>query len=163
MHKAPAFRAVGPRDGRPVMLDDTCYFLPCSTAPEAAALAALCNDPIALELVRSASFPDAKRPITKALLQRIDLRAVLGRADFRRLRDRAAASMAGELGTDPTPERLERVDEVFSSLERPPAVEEPGPLGQNPPVLMTGSENVMAFARRDECTAVSGRRLDRAA
>ena len=32
MHKAPAFRAVGPRDGRPVMLDDTCYFLPCSTA-----------------------------------------------------------------------------------------------------------------------------------
>ena len=81
LHKAPAFRAVRPRDGRPVMLDDTCYFLPCSSAAEAAALSALCNDPIALAFLGSASFPEAKRPITKALLQRLDLGAILERAD----------------------------------------------------------------------------------
>src|SRR5262249_9394807 len=63
LYKAPAFRAVGPVEGRPVMLDDTGYFLPCSTAFQAAALTALCNDPIALDLIRAASFADAKRPI----------------------------------------------------------------------------------------------------
>ncbi len=31
LHKAPVFRAVGPVNGRPVMLDDTCYFLACSS------------------------------------------------------------------------------------------------------------------------------------
>ena len=47
LHKnAGLFRAVGPVEGRPVMLDDTCYFLACSSPGEAAALTALCNDPI---------------------------------------------------------------------------------------------------------------------
>ena len=61
------------------MLDDTCYFLPCQTAVEAAVLAALCNDPITLGLINSISFRDAKRPITKQLLQRLDFTAVLER------------------------------------------------------------------------------------
>ena len=63
------------------MLDDTCYFLPCSTAEEASILTALCNDPITLGLIGSMIFRDAKRPITKKLLQRIDLRAVLDLTD----------------------------------------------------------------------------------
>jgi hypothetical protein len=117
LHKAPAFRILGPRDGRPVMLDDTCYGLPCSSAPEAAALAALCNDPTALAFLESATFRGAKRPITKALLQRLDLRAVLGRADRGRLRDRAAASLALELAIDPTPGMLDEVDEAWSMVE----------------------------------------------
>jgi hypothetical protein len=136
LHKAPAFRAVGPRGGRPVMCDDTCYFLPCSTAPEAAALAALCNDPIALGFLASASFPDAKRPITKALLQRLDLRAILGRADRPRLRERAARSMADELGIGPTPERLGEVEEHFAALDRAASGTEPRPAGRNPAVLL---------------------------
>ncbi len=117
LHKSPAFRAIGPRDGRPVMFDDTCYFLSSSSATETAARAALCNDPIALDFLASATFPDAKRPITKALLQRLDLRAILGRADRGRLRDRAAASLANELAVEPTPPILDEVDEVWSLLE----------------------------------------------
>ncbi len=117
LHKVPAFRAVGPRDGRPVMVDDTCYFLPCSSATETAVLAALCNEPSALEFLASATFLDAKRPITKALLQRLDLRAVLERADRSRLRDRAAASLAGELAIDPVPRVLDEVDEALSMME----------------------------------------------
>ena len=89
LHKQPRFRALGPREGKPVMLDDTCYFLPCSSGPVAAVLAALCNDPITLAFLRSASFKSAKRPITKALLQRIDLPAILSRTDRRGLTARA--------------------------------------------------------------------------
>jgi hypothetical protein len=97
LHKTPAFRALGPLEGRPVMLDDTCYFLPCESAEQAAVLTALCNDPITLEFVRSASFPDAKRPITKALLGRVDLGAVLARTDRAALLPRAASVLANEL------------------------------------------------------------------
>jgi hypothetical protein len=81
LHKAPAFRVVGPEGGRPVMLDDTGYFLPCRSPEQAAMLAALLNDPEALGLVDALIFRDAKRPITKALLQRIDLSALAARVD----------------------------------------------------------------------------------
>jgi hypothetical protein len=136
LHKVPAFRNVGPRDGRPAMLDDTCYFLPCASAAEAAALSSLCNDPAALALLVSIVFPDAKRPITKALLQRLDLRAILARADRPRLLDRAAAALAGELAIEPIPALLEQVARVFSALERPGLEAEPGSIGRNPPVRL---------------------------
>ena len=67
------------------MLDDTCYFLPCRTPDLAAILEEVLNEPAALELIRALSFRDAKRPVTKAWLQRIDLKAILartGRADL---------------------------------------------------------------------------------
>lgn len=73
LHKAPRFRAIGPVGGRPALLDDTCYFLPCDSAPEASELAARLNGPVARALLTSLVFADAKRPITKAILQRIDL------------------------------------------------------------------------------------------
>jgi hypothetical protein len=120
LHKIPVFRAVGPVEGRPVMLDDTCYFLACSSAEEAAVLAALCNDPMALALIRSASFPEAKRPITKALLQRIDLRAILDRSDRRAIPARAAAILADELDIPADSPRLDRIEEAISTLRRDP-------------------------------------------
>ena len=36
LHKSPVFHAIGPVAGRPVMLDDTGYFLPCHLAEQAA-------------------------------------------------------------------------------------------------------------------------------
>jgi SAM-dependent methyltransferase len=91
LHKSPRFRMVAARDHRPVMLDDTCYFLACESAAEAAALAALCNHPLAIDFLRSVSFPDAKRPITKKLLQCLDLGAVLAHAKREDLLARATA------------------------------------------------------------------------
>ena len=77
LHKAPRFRLVGPSEGWPVLFDDTSYFLPCESAAEAAILlGALTNDAATL-LVESLLFADAKRPVTKKLLQRIDLAAIL--------------------------------------------------------------------------------------
>lgn len=73
LHKTPRFRAIGPVGGRPVLLDDTSYFLPCDDAHEADRLAARLNGPVARSLLASLCFADAKRPVTKAILQRIDL------------------------------------------------------------------------------------------
>jgi hypothetical protein len=80
LHKTPRFHAVGPVADRPVMLDDTSYFLACDSAEQAAHLATLCNDPRTLSLLRALTFRDAKRPITKGVLQRIDLDAIAHRA-----------------------------------------------------------------------------------
>ena len=73
MRLPPRFRAVEPVDGRPVVFDDTTYFLPCETSEDAAKLAESLNGPGAQDLIRALSFPGSKRPITKALLQRINL------------------------------------------------------------------------------------------
>lgn len=104
IHRPTRFRAIGPVAGRPVVLDDTCYLLPCRSPEEAAVLAALGDDPIALALLRALTPPDAKRPITKGLLQSIDLLTVLARTDRPALVARAVASMRGDLGwaDDPT-------------------------------------------------------------
>ncbi len=97
MHKSAKFRALGPVRGRPVVLDDTCYFLPCSSAAEAAILTALCNDPITLGLIASISFRESKRPVTKKLLQRLDFGAILKRTDDDALYSRAKDVMNAEL------------------------------------------------------------------
>jgi hypothetical protein len=76
LSKQPRFLVVGPRDGRPVVFDDTCYFVACGSADEADALAAILNSPASLALIRALLFTDAKRPITKTLLQRVDVDAL---------------------------------------------------------------------------------------
>ena len=73
LHKRLAFRVVGPRDGRPVMLDDTSYFLPCDDARDAERVAALlCSEP-ARDFFEARVFWDDMRPINKALLGSLSL------------------------------------------------------------------------------------------
>lgn len=91
LHKEPKFRFLAPSGGRPVLLDDTCYLLGCTTPEQAALLTALLNANHSRALLRSLMFPDSKRPITKKLLQRLDLRALLEAADRDRIRDQANA------------------------------------------------------------------------
>jgi hypothetical protein len=98
------------------MFDDTCYFLPCSTPIEAAVLTALCNDAITLGFIGSISFHDAKRPITKKLLQRLDFLAILKRADRRSLVARAQALLRQELATEQAEaiaDAVERIEQQF--------------------------------------------------
>jgi hypothetical protein len=113
MCRPPLFRAVGPVDGRPVMLDDTCYLLPCESAVEAAVLTALYHQPAALELIRALSFADAKRPVTKGLLQRIDLSAILNQADRRELTARTLNVLVEDLGMS-----LDEVPGIAAEIER---------------------------------------------
>jgi len=81
LHKIPKFRLVSPVNNRPVMLDDTCYFLPCYSLEQAILITTLLNHSLCLEFIYSRFFSDAKRPITKKLLQCIDLTALLRNVD----------------------------------------------------------------------------------
>ena len=56
------------------MVDDTCYFIPCDTKPEAEFFADLLNSETARRFISALVFTDAKRPVTVDILKRIDLR-----------------------------------------------------------------------------------------
>lgn len=75
-YKKLEFKAIGNIAGKPIVLDDTCYFIPCKTGAEAEYLASLLNSRVADEFFRAFVFWDAKRPITMELLRRLDLRAL---------------------------------------------------------------------------------------
>ncbi len=75
-YKRLEFQVIGPQDGRPVVLDDTCYFLPCATEAEARLLACLLNAPPAQAFLNALIFWDAKRPITSEILGRLNLLAL---------------------------------------------------------------------------------------
>lgn len=77
LHKTPVFTVLGPDRGKPVMCDDTCYMLPFHSAAEAARVGAALNHPLAQKFLGSVVFWDAKRPITKGLLKRVDVDALL--------------------------------------------------------------------------------------
>jgi len=77
LYKRPYFRALAAFNHRPIMLDDTCYFVPCKTPEQAALLASLLNQPEATNVINALVFTDSKRPITKKVLQRIDIFALL--------------------------------------------------------------------------------------
>ncbi len=94
MYKTIRFRVVGPHEGKPVLVDDTCYLAPCSSAEQACILAALLNDPGCLSFLNSLIFLDSKRPITKKVLQRLDLAALLSRVDRRVLTREANKRLA---------------------------------------------------------------------
>jgi len=78
------FQVVGPEAGRPVVFDDTCYFMACRCRVEAERVAALLGSDIAGEFFAALVFWDAKRPITAELLRRLDIRRLareLGQED----------------------------------------------------------------------------------
>jgi hypothetical protein len=94
LYKKLEFRVVGPKCEKPVVLDDTCYFLPCETQHEAEVACALLNSATAKEFYNALIFWDAKRPLTAAILGSLDL-----------------DTLASELGVDATPlSRKERLD-----------------------------------------------------
>lgn len=77
LYKRSTFTVVGPHDGRPVVLDDTCYFLAFDDEARARRAAEALRSEAATDFFASRIFWDAKRPITKAILQALDLQALL--------------------------------------------------------------------------------------
>lgn len=75
-YKKLQFAVVGPYAGKPVVLDDTSYFVACQSEQEARFIAELLNSQPAREFFSAFVFWDAKRPITIELLRRLDLSAV---------------------------------------------------------------------------------------
>lgn len=73
LYKTINFVLVLPFHGKPVIVDDTCYQLDFDDSDEADSLyQALCSEEIQ-SLLKSLTFVDAKRVVTKSLLMRLDL------------------------------------------------------------------------------------------
>ncbi len=85
LYKSFSFVVVPPWDQqRPVMVDDTCYSIPCQSEEEANLLHCLLSSDMAMDFLRSLVFIDSKRPITIDVLRRIslvELARALGRLD----------------------------------------------------------------------------------
>ncbi len=74
LYKSLKFRVVGSIRGKPIVVDDTCYFISCQTKREAEFICGLLNSELCQRFLRSLVFLDAKRPVTIDVLNRIDLK-----------------------------------------------------------------------------------------
>lgn len=76
LYKKLDFVKVPPFEGRPVLLDDTCYFFPCQSENECNLLYELVQSEPAQEFWSAFIFWDTKRPITANILNLLDLSAL---------------------------------------------------------------------------------------
>ena len=76
LHKSARFTLVPPFEGKPVMLDDTCYFVGRDNAQEASLLHMLFDADITRLCLRSMLFADSKRPVTAEILNRLDIKQI---------------------------------------------------------------------------------------
>ena len=84
LYKNISFVVIPPCDDLPVMVDDTCYSIPCQSRGEAELLHELLSSESATEFLKSLIFFDSKRPITIDVLRRVsfaELARDLGRLD----------------------------------------------------------------------------------
>ena len=72
-YRTGSARVLSPVHGRPVLLDDTVYFLSCSSEAEAAFLGDLLNSDAAQDFLSCFRFPDSKRPVNAEILRRLHL------------------------------------------------------------------------------------------
>jgi hypothetical protein len=78
LYKRIHFVTVPPFEGKPTMLDDTCYFIPCGSEEEAEFWQNELNSVDCIEFLSSLVFFDAKRPVSIDILRRIDFSALAG-------------------------------------------------------------------------------------
>jgi len=84
LYKDISFVTVPPCENRPVMVDDTCYFIPCQSQEEAKLYFDMLSSAAAKNFLNSLVFRDSKRPITADVLRRlsfVELARVLGTLD----------------------------------------------------------------------------------
>lgn len=72
-YKSLKFYVISPLNEKPVMLDDTAYFLSCSSREEANFICGLLNSDISKTLLSSMIFWSDKRPITIDVLKRLNI------------------------------------------------------------------------------------------
>jgi hypothetical protein len=73
------FKVIGVHENKPVVVDDTCYFIRCASEEEASFACHLLNSRPAIQFFNALTFRDAKRPITVEVLGRLDLRRLAER------------------------------------------------------------------------------------
>ncbi len=88
-YKKPLFSLLYNKDEveHPIMLDDTTYFLSFEEYDDAYTCMVLLNCESVQDFLYSISFQDAKRPYTKKVLQRLDLRKCIAEVTIEEMRD----------------------------------------------------------------------------
>nr|MDO8083195.1 hypothetical protein [Candidatus Sigynarchaeum springense] len=81
-YKDPQFSIVLPVDGKPAMLDDTCYYLAFDDLQEALCTLAALDSPPARAFLEAITFRDGKRIYTKEILSRLNLARLLQHPGF---------------------------------------------------------------------------------
>lgn len=76
LYKNTRFSKIGRYEGKPIVIDDTCYMLGFDTEQEAEFVLSLLLSEVCQKFISSIVFLDNKRPITVALLSRINLRKI---------------------------------------------------------------------------------------
>ncbi|MDE6802517.1 MAG: SAM-dependent methyltransferase, partial [Muribaculaceae bacterium] len=76
LYKDIKFVLVSPSDGKPIMLDDTCYQLGFDCFEDALHAMEALNSNEIQSLLRALIFKDAKRVVTKGLLMRLDIEQI---------------------------------------------------------------------------------------
>ena len=87
LYKRSTFSLILPENEKPVMLDDTCYFLGFDYISESIFVWAILNSEHVQQLLAALTFLDAKRPYTKDLLMRIDIDKVANDMAYDQIRN----------------------------------------------------------------------------
>ena len=110
------FVVISSEAGRPIMLDDTCYSIPCGSKEEASLIADLLNSDTSQQFLRSLVFSGSKRPITTDVLRRISLVALARR--LRRLDELTPYMRQSESYMDADESQMQLVMEKGIEYER---------------------------------------------
>lgn len=87
LYKSTHFTLVYPDNLKPIMLDDTCYFIGFNHLKMAQIAHYLVNSNIVQKFLKSIIFSDAKRPINKDILMRIDFKKAFENSNYKEAED----------------------------------------------------------------------------
>lgn len=82
LYKNISFSAIGNINGKSIMVDDTCYLIPCASEEEAVFVADLLNSEACINFMKSLVFFDAKRPVNIDVLKKIDIKKLAEAANL---------------------------------------------------------------------------------
>lgn len=82
LYKSTHFTLIFPDRNKPIMLDDTCYFIGFDDVKKALIAHYLLNQKHTQHFLKSIIFRDSKRAITKEILMRIDFDKIFNLIDF---------------------------------------------------------------------------------
>lgn len=82
LYKSTHFTLVTPNDSKPLMLDDTCYFIGFNKLIYAEIAHFLLNSDFVQKFLKSIIFSDSKRSINKDILMRIDFEKAFDNLDY---------------------------------------------------------------------------------
>jgi hypothetical protein len=83
LYKSTHFTLVKPDNSKPIMLDDTCYFIGFNKLEMAQIAHYLTNSNLVQKFLKSIIFSDSKRSINKDILMRIDFAKAFENCDFK--------------------------------------------------------------------------------